>query len=112
MFSIKKKAPPTPSDQKLEEIKNFLFPPLKLEEENGTKFHVDYSIDSNLEAALVDLEEGNNDEVTRKTIRGVANQLFRLRKMLEAYMQIDDEAKYIIVDNRVEDPEIEAEDRR
>lgn len=112
MFSIKKKAPPTPSDQKLEEIKNFLFPPLKLEEENGIKFHVDYSIDMNLEAALDELNDGTNDEVTRKTIRKVADQLFKLRQMLEAHMLLDDEAKYIIVDSRLEDPEIEAEDRR
>lgn len=109
MFSLRKKPAPTPAEQKLEEIKNFLFPPLRLEEKDGMKFHIDYSIDMNLEAALDELNDGTNDEVTRKTIRKVANQLFQLRKMLEAHMLLDDEAKYIIVDSRLEETEIEAQ---
>lgn len=109
MFFVKKK-PPTSSDQKLEQIKNLLFPPLELQEEGGTKFHIDYSADSNLDAAIIDLEEGNNDEVTRKTLREVSNRLFRLRGMLDVLMELDNEAKYIIVDNLREDREIEAKD--
>lgn len=93
-----------PSDKKLEEIKNLLFPPLQLHEKmdnDGTrvKFHVDYSADSNLDAALMDLEDGNNDPVTQKTIRGVIDRLNEVRRMLEAYPQLNEEAKYIIVDD-------------
>lgn len=109
MFSIRKK-PRTTAEEKLDTIKNMLFPPLRLEEENGMKFHIDYGADSNLDAALNDLEEGHNDEATRKTIRDVSNRLFKLRSLLEAYMQLDDEAKYIIVDNLSEDTAIETKE--
>lgn len=94
----------TPAELKLEQIKNLLFPPLELNEElsnDGSimKFHVDYSVDSNLDAALMDLQEGQNDEVTQGTINEVTKRLIQVRKLLEAYAQIDKDAKYIIVDN-------------
>ena len=93
-----------PSDKKLEEIKKLLFPQLQLHERmdetgNKIKFHVDYSADSNLDAALMDLEEGNNDQVTQKTIRGIIDRLNQVRRLLEAYPQLNEEAKYIIVDD-------------
>lgn len=94
----------TPAELKLEQIKNLLFPPLELNEElsnDGSimKFHIDYSVDSNLDAALMDLQEGQNDEVTQGTINEVTKRLIQVRKLLEAYAQIDKDAKYIIVDN-------------
>ena len=95
----------TPSDQLIENIKQLLFPQLELEIEHDpktdyvSKFHVDYSIDSNLYAALTDLMDGNNDEITRGTIQKSIDKLNKVRKMLEAYAIIDEEAHYIIVDN-------------
>ena len=94
----------TPAELKLEQIKTLLFPPLELNEElsnDGSimKFHVDYSVDSNLDAALMDLQDGQNDEVTQGTINEVIKRLIQVRKLLEAYAQIDKDAKYIIVDN-------------
>jgi hypothetical protein len=94
----------TPAELKLEQIKTLLFPPLELNEElsnDGSimKFHVDYSVDSNLDAALMDLQDGQNDEVTQGTINEVTKRLIQVRKLLEAYAQIDKDAKYIIVDN-------------
>lgn len=102
-WTIKKKIE-TPAELKLEQIKNLLFPPLELNEEldrDGTviKFHVDYSVDSNLDAALMDLQDGNNDEATQGTINEVTKRLIAVRKLLEAYAKLDSEAKYIIVDN-------------
>ena len=94
----------TPAELKLEQIKTLLFPPLELNEElsnDGSimKFHIDYSVDSNLDAALMDLQDGQNDEVTQGTINEVTKRLMQVRKLLEAYAQIDKDAKYIIVDN-------------
>lgn len=94
----------TPNDQKIEKIKKILFPPLDLHEqlqEDGTKikFHIDYSVDSNLDAALIDLQEGNNDAVVQKTISSVITRLNEVRRILEAYVELDKDAQYIIVDD-------------
>ena len=102
----------TPADQKLEQIKALLFPPLDLKEqmsETGSKikYHIDYSVDSNLDAVLMDLEEGHNDPVARKTINKVVGRLNEARRLLEAYAQLDKEAKYIIVDDG-EEQDVEA----
>jgi len=111
-----KKKDSTPAEVKLEQIKNILFPPLKLVEEmdkDGTtlKFHIDYSVDSNLDSALLDLQENINDKATQSTIDQAVKALFKVRKLLEAYSDIDSEAKYIIVDNTSpEDPDIIARD--
>ncbi|CAB4162922.1 hypothetical protein UFOVP787_182 [uncultured Caudovirales phage] len=94
----------TPKDQKIEKIKKILFPPLDLHEqfqEDGTKikFHIDYSVDSNLDAVLIDLQEGNNDAVVQKTISSVITRLNEVRRILEAYAELDKDAQYIIVDD-------------
>jgi hypothetical protein len=92
-WKIEKKVE-TPADEKLEQIKKILFPPLELKEEMGNdgtkvKFHIDYSVDSNLDAVLMDLEEGHNDPVARKTISKVVDRLNDARRLLEAYAQLD-----------------------
>lgn len=102
-WKIKKKIE-TPAEQKLEQIKELLFPQLTTEEElsnDGSliKFHVDYSVDSNLDAALIDLQEGNNDEIVQGTINEVVKKLIEVRRLLEAYARMDPNAKYIIVEN-------------
>jgi len=94
----------TPSDEKLEQLKALLFPPLEIKEqmsETGSKikYHIDYSIDSNLDAVLMDLEEGHNDPVARKTISKMVDRLNQARRLLEAYAEINAEARYIIVDD-------------
>lgn len=100
MFSIGKKSQPKTSDQeKLEKVIEILFPPLELREEGDVKFHIDYSADSNLDAALTDLEDGHNDAIVQKTIRGVANRLVEVRRILEAYRLFDKRAQYLIVDD-------------
>lgn len=94
----------TEDDQKIEQIKRILFPPLDLHEqpqEDGStiKFHIDYSADSNLDAALIDLQEGNNDAVVQKTISSVIDRLNKVRRILDAYAEFDKDAQYIIVDD-------------
>ena len=105
----------TPSDKKLEELAKLLFPPLVLQQEmdkDGTvlKYHIDYSADSNLDAVLMDLQEGHNDPVSQKTIAGVIERLQKTRRMLEAFAEIDKDAKYIIVQDSADKNDIEAAD--
>ena len=102
-LTVKKKEQ-TPAEIQLEKIKELLFPKLELHQqldETGTliKFHVDHSVDTNLDAALVDLQDGNNDLTTQQTIGEVVKKLIEVRRYLEAYASFDPEAKYIIVDN-------------
>lgn len=102
-WTVKKKVE-TPAEIKLEQIKELLFPQLELNEELSqegqlVKFHVDYSVDSNLEAVLMDLQEGYNDESVQKTVNTVIKRLIEVRKLLEAYAKFNPESKYIIVDN-------------
>lgn len=100
----KEKKVESESDLKIEQIKKILFPPLELHEqiqEDGSKikFHIDFSVDSNLDAALIDLQEGNNDAVVQKTITSVITRLNDVRRILEAYAELDKDAQYIIVDD-------------
>jgi hypothetical protein len=106
MFSVKKKIKTT-SDEKIEQIISILFPPLKLEREGDIKYHIDYSVDGNLDAVISDLEDGHNDKVAQDTLKDVANRLVKVRKMLEAYRELDKDAKYIIVDNMNKDEVIQ-----
>lgn len=111
-FKIERK-PATPAEEKLEQIKNLLFPPLKLEEETSNdgstvKFHVDYAVDSNIDAVLVDLMEGHNDEIAQKTLTDCVSRLNEARRLLDAYMELDPNAKYIIVENGRDSINVEA----
>ena len=99
MFSMFKPKPKTTADEKLEEIKNILFPPFKKETNQDITFLIDYSADSNLQAAVTDLEEGHNDEIVQGTINKVIDRLVEVRKILKAYGEFDTDAKYIIVDD-------------
>ena len=110
-FKVERK-PNTPAEEKLEQIKNILFPPSKLEEsldKDGSlfKWQVDYSADMNLDAALIDLQDGNNDKVVHNTIKGVLTSLEEVRKILEAHMELNQEAKYIIVENPRDNIDVE-----
>lgn len=106
----------TDAETKLEEIKELLFPQLELHEEIGEdglpiKYHVDYSVDSNIDAALIDLYDGNNDSVVQSTLNKAVGRLNKARKILEAYASLDKDARYIIVDNGKDDDIEAAEDR-
>jgi len=101
----------TPAEEKLEQIKDLLFPPLLLKEEMGKdgqsiKYHVDYSVDSNLDAVLMDLQEGHNDPACHKTLNTIITRLNNIITLLEAYAKLDSEAKYIIVDDMSQEKEI------
>ena len=95
-------------DNRIEEITSILFPPLETKSyiSNGgkeEKYSIDYSVDSNLDGALIDLIDGRNDEVVHKTISKAIEKLGKVRKILEAYQEIDYDSKYIIIDNGEDD---------
>jgi hypothetical protein len=107
MFKVIKRKPKTSAEQRLDEITNLLFPAFGRERlNNGDLVQIDYSIDTNLDAVLTDLQDGNNDKTSQKTISSCIERLIEVRKILEAYGELDPEAKYIIVDDmsRKEDP--------
>ena len=87
----------------LKEVSNILFPPEKIYNDNGMKYYVDTSLDSILEAVLNDLEEGLNDETTRKNLRSVANQLYKIREILELYREIPNDANFYVTGHSVTD---------
>lgn len=102
-FFNMKKVKSTPADEKLSQIENILFPPIQYKtDENGKKYMIDSSADMNLDAALYDLEDGHNDEVSRKTIRGIATRLYEVRKLLHPAASLG-EAEYLIVDDLAEE---------
>ena len=83
----------------LQEVVDLLFPDIVVERmPDGTVFHVDRSVDANLQAALVDLAEGNNDKVTRDSVEDCLNRLSKARALLEAHSSIDRKARYVLVD--------------
>jgi hypothetical protein len=105
MFFRKK---PKTVDERLSEIRNILFPPLTLQNEVGKegssiKFHIDYSVDSNLDAVLMDMQQGINDASMHKTMRTCIERISKIREVLEAHYSLDPEAKYILVDDGSQD---------
>jgi hypothetical protein len=100
MFKVIRKKPKTTAEEKLEQVANLLFPPCGKERlDNGDLVQIDYSIDTNLDAVLTDLREGYNDPVSQKTVDLCIQRLIEVRKILEAYGELDPEAKYVIVDD-------------
>lgn len=99
------------ADKKLSEVIRLLFPPLRVEEEtNGTdtiKYMIDSSVDNNLYAVLTDLQEGVNDENCHTTLNRCIEALNKVRTLLEAYMQLDEEAKFIVVEPPESDVNVE-----
>ena len=108
MFGLWKveRKPTTPAEAKLDEIRKILFPDPELRHEidpktgEEFKWQVEYSADMNLDAALIDLEEGHNDKAVHNTIRGVNDMIRDVRAVLEAHMELSKEARYIIVENK------------
>lgn len=97
-----------PDDERLLKVINILYPPLEVARTpDGTKYHIDYSIDSNLDAVLLDLQEGNNDAACQKTLESCIRKLNEVRRILEAYAVMDDDAKYLVVDNGQAEDELD-----
>jgi hypothetical protein len=109
MWNVFKKKPKTKAEIRLAQIEQILFPPLTTESTpHGEMFHVDYSIDSNLHGALVDLENGCNDKVVHDAISYSIKKLIEARKLLNSIPVINKNAKAIIVDIQKDETDITA----
>jgi hypothetical protein len=93
------KKPATPAEEKLQQIKDVLFPPLeKHTDHRGDVMYVDYTCDMNLSSAITDLADGYNDEATRDTLVDILKRIEKVRSILKVLSEFDPNAKYIIVD--------------
>lgn len=91
-------------DDVAQKVCDILFPALVEKGDADGTYIIDYSVDGNLDSALVDLEFGNNDDVTRNTIKSVINKLREARDLLEANYPIPKKARYLLVDTPPEHP--------
>lgn len=93
--------PASPAEERLEQIKGILFPPLEQHKDmNGDLMYVDATVDMNLHAIITDLEDGYNDKATRETLVDILKRVEKVRKILAVLSEFDPEAKYIIVDSK------------
>lgn len=98
MFFVKKNK----TDEKLllEEITKLLFPPLELyTDKDNVSYQIDYSVDTNIESVITDLEDGYNDETARKTLKKITERLNQVRKLLLVEQKIHKNVQYVIVDD-------------
>lgn len=91
------------ADQKLKQIQAMLFPPLVMGEEEhpteGTiKYLVDYSVDSNLQAVLFDLQEGVNNDVTQDSLQKILKVVSDIRKLLDVDQKVDPNFTFLVVE--------------
>jgi len=86
-------------DEISQQLADLLFPELEETTVNEQTFLVDYSVDSNLESVLLDLEEGNNDGANHETLRQCIKKLQEARSLLESHQKLPSKSTYLIVDN-------------
>lgn len=103
MFDWFKKKKTVDENVTLKEIKKILFPSEDIRIEGEYTFYTDFSLDSNLNAALVELEEGCNDEVVRQTIRHVRDELFKIRGIVNIAIEVPSNVNIYQVDNKYRD---------
>lgn len=99
MFSsvLWRKRKKLPENEQLSEVVKILFPEFTTENlPNGDIFQVDESVDNNLEAALIDLQTGENDKMIQSTIQKAINRLRQVRSLLEVQQEINPDARAII----------------
>ena len=94
------KRPTPPKDDKLAFIEQQLFPQYKLDvNQAGDKYYIDTSCDGCLESAIMDLENGETDQLTIETLRSVAKRLQAVRKVMGILNEIaEEDVKYFVVD--------------
>ena len=87
----------TNNDQ-LQQIERLLFPPLENHRtRDGIDYCVDRSVDTNLHAALIDLEEGFVDEFVLKSIKDSVDIIEQIRKILNVHQQMVDDPSMLVV---------------
>lgn len=85
--------------EKLDRVSAILFPPIeKVRTKGGVTYVIDRSADANLEAAILDMTDEGVSEGVRKTVKRVADDLLKVRLVLESYRDLR-RVKYYSVDN-------------
>jgi hypothetical protein len=98
---FKKKSESEYSDYNL--LRKYLFPQLIVNERNGTKFHIDYSVDANLEAVLSDIEDGQIDEATMASLKYALEQIQKTRLAFGFKKIWHKDVSYIVIGNKYND---------
>lgn len=93
-----KKKVETPAEILLEQIQEILFPAPDKRKEDGIEWYLDSSVDSNLYAAMIDMDDGKTDVITRDTIKKCHDKLYEVRKLLNKFHELDTNSKYVLVD--------------
>ena len=98
MFNMFKKREITDSDHKLKQITDLLFPQFDIRISSaGDKYIVDSSADSNMDAAIADLQEGILDNTCISTLEACAQRLSQVREILNpAQIMVNGVDKYIL----------------
>ncbi len=87
------------SDENIEKAAGLLFPPLEdFESPTGEAFVVDRSIDTNLEAILQDIQDGQIDEVTVENLKACIATVITVRELFDIAESIKDQSHYLLVD--------------
>jgi len=85
-------------DPVLQQIVDLLFPSIELTKTEDGEYYIDRSVDSNLFAVLVDLQEDTNDQVVHDTIKSVIDKLQTARKLLEAEQEkVGDKSNILMI---------------
>lgn len=91
--------------KQLEDIKQILFPAFETTTtDEGQIIQIDYSADSNLEAALSDIEDGYSDETVQKTIKNVIDRVYKIRKLMNVWQEIKAETQGIVIAAQPSEP--------
>ena len=94
----KSMSPAGHADSTIQQIERLLFPPFEVHHTNdGAEICVDRSVDTNLYAALVDLEEGIVDEIVLKSIKDSIDVLTQVRHLLNVKQQLVTDPELLVV---------------
>jgi len=101
MFKFLKRPAETIQDQRIEQISDILFPKLEVQmDSEGNEYHVDSSVDTNIDSIITDIEDGYVDSNTLNTLRNIYDKLSKIRRILDADQELDENIRYIMLDSR------------
>ena len=87
--------PRTYLQKKLNTISDSLFPKYETKRDSsGVKYHVDSSVDMNLEAVISDIEDGYVDKNTIQTLKAIAQKINEVRAVLDIMHELDPEVHH------------------
>lgn len=110
MFStLWKKRKKLPENEQLQKVISILYPEYTTESlPNGDIFQIDESVDNNLEAALIDLQTGENSKMVQDTISKSIDRLREIRTILDVQQEINPMARAIIFEMTDKSEEVKA----